>query len=92
MAAAVTIACGQVKNLFGMPGQSSEFIGTIEDFVHDIREVKLWDSVLGVLMIVFIMCLWKLKDVKGKAAPLCKYISLGRNAIGVIVGTLLAIL
>lgn len=56
--AAITIACGQVKNLFGMPGRSSEFIETVRDFIHDIHTIKLWDSVLGVSMIVFIMCLW----------------------------------
>ncbi|XP_037043308.1 sodium-independent sulfate anion transporter-like [Bradysia coprophila] len=89
-AAAVTIACGQVKPLFGMPGRSSEFIETIEDFIHDINTIKLWDSVLGVALIIFILVLWKLKDVKGRFAPLCKYISLGRNALAVLIGTLFA--
>lgn len=31
-----------------------------------------------------------MKDVKGKLGPICKYISLGRNAIAVLVGTVLA--
>jgi len=41
-------------------------------------------------MILFLLFLWKLKDVKGKLAPLFKYISLGRNAIVVLIGILLA--
>lgn len=39
-------------------GRSSEFIETIKDFIHDITTVQLWDTVLGVLMIAFILILW----------------------------------
>lgn len=36
------------------------------------------------------LCQQKLKDVKGRFATVCKYISLGRNALAVIIGTMIA--
>lgn len=47
-----------------MPGRSSEFIETVKDFIEDIHHIQLWDSVLGVLMIVFILCLWVSCEMK----------------------------
>lgn len=92
-AAAITIASGQMKSLFGIrSGKTNEFIESWENIFHHYDETRLWDTVLGVGTIVVLLILRKLKDVKGKYELFFKYLSLSRNALAVIFGTLLAYL
>lgn len=91
-AAAITIASGQLKSLFGIPGKSNEFIESWINVFKNIHEIRLWDSVLGVSTIVVLLLLMQMKNVThGTRWQLFgKYVALSRNAMVVILGTLLA--
>ncbi|XP_037902520.1 sodium-independent sulfate anion transporter-like [Hermetia illucens] len=89
-AAALTIGSAQVNNLFGLASKSNEFIDAWENFFTNLGSIRLWDSLLGVLTLVFLLVLRKFKDLKGRWANFGKYLSLSRNALAVIIGTLLA--
>lgn len=57
-AAAMTIASGQLKSLVGIrTGASNGFIESWINFAEHIRDVQLWDSVLGVSTIVLLLLL-----------------------------------
>ncbi|XP_037046228.1 sodium-independent sulfate anion transporter-like isoform X2 [Bradysia coprophila] len=89
-AAALTIGSSQIKSLLGLPGQSSNFLEAIENFFKNADKAQLYDSLLGFSTIFMLLALRKLKDVKGHLAVPLKYVSLARNAIVVIFGTVLA--
>ncbi|KAG8221941.1 hypothetical protein J437_LFUL002500 [Ladona fulva] len=102
-AAAITIASGQVKGILGIPGKSNEFLESWHNVFLNIGKTNVWDLLLGLACIVLLLsarmltnefCFpQKLKDVKSTnrcAAITIRLVSLGRNAIIVIVGTLLA--
>uniref|UniRef100_A0A182VPV5 STAS domain-containing protein n=1 Tax=Anopheles minimus TaxID=112268 RepID=A0A182VPV5_9DIPT len=91
-AAAITIASGQVKSLLGIPGQSNEFLDSWINVFERIQDIRLWDSVLGVSTIVILLILTQMKNIKGNNCwrIIGKYITLSRNAIAVISGSLLA--
>ncbi|KXJ78346.1 hypothetical protein RP20_CCG004936 [Aedes albopictus] len=89
-AAAITIASGQVKSLLGLPGKSNEFLDSWENVIHNIHQTKLWDSLLGIGTIVVLLLMMQLKNLEGSWKTFGKYISLSRNAIVVIGGTVLA--
>lgn len=56
-AAAITIGCGQLKSLFGVPGKSNEFLEALIKFFENIKDIRLWDSVLGVVSIILLLLL-----------------------------------
>ncbi|XP_046393579.1 sodium-independent sulfate anion transporter-like isoform X2 [Ischnura elegans] len=92
-AAAITIASGQVKGILGIPGKSNEFLEAWENIFEHIGQTNLWDLFLGVTCIVLLLAARKLKDVKSSnrvVAAVIRLTSLGRNAIIVIIGTLVA--
>ncbi|XP_055530601.1 sodium-independent sulfate anion transporter-like isoform X2 [Wyeomyia smithii] len=89
-AAAITIASGQVKSLLGLPGKSNEFLESWINVVENIHLTRLWDSILGVSSIVILLLMMQLKNLDGRWKTVGKYLSLSRNAIVVIGGTLLA--
>ncbi|XP_065076353.1 sodium-independent sulfate anion transporter-like [Ochlerotatus camptorhynchus] len=91
-AAAITIASGQVKSLLGLPGKSNEFLESWENVIHNIHHTQLWDSVLGISTIVILLLMMRLKNLEGRLKSVGKYLSLSRNAIVVIGGTILAYL
>lgn len=91
-AAAITIASGQVKSLLGLPGQSNEFLDSWENVFHNIHLTRLWDTVLGVATIVILLAMMQLKNLTGRWKAAGKYLSLSRNALVVIGGTVLAYL
>ncbi|KAL1392779.1 hypothetical protein pipiens_012240 [Culex pipiens pipiens] len=91
-AAAITIASGQVKSLLGLPGQSNEFLESWENVFHNIHLTRLWDTVLGVATIVILLAMMQLKNLTGRWKAAGKYLSLSRNALVVIGGTVLAYL
>lgn len=51
-AAAFTVISSQIKPLFGLPGNSNDFLGSIINTIEYIDHVQLWDAVLGVSAIV----------------------------------------
>uniref|UniRef100_A0A182K947 STAS domain-containing protein n=1 Tax=Anopheles christyi TaxID=43041 RepID=A0A182K947_9DIPT len=91
-AAAITIASGQVKSLLGISAQSNEFLDSWINVFENIQDIRLWDSVLGIVTIVLLLVLMQMKNLKGNKCwrIFGKYIALSRNAIAVISGTLLA--
>lgn len=57
-AAAITIASGQLKSLVGIKaGSSNEFIESWINFVEHIRDIQLWDALLGCGTIVLLLLL-----------------------------------
>lgn len=56
-AAAITIASGQVKSILGLPGKSNEFIEAWKTVFEHISETKLWDIVLGITTLIFLLVL-----------------------------------
>uniref|UniRef100_A0A182ITK8 SLC26A/SulP transporter domain-containing protein n=1 Tax=Anopheles atroparvus TaxID=41427 RepID=A0A182ITK8_ANOAO len=91
-AAAITIASGQVKSLFGLPGKSNEFLEAWINVFEHLHEIRLWDSVLGISTIAVLLVLMQMKTVSAEScwSSVGKFIALARNAIVVIIGTLLA--
>lgn len=55
--AAITVAATQVKSLLGLPGHSGDFMEAIFNTIENIDKTQLWDSVLGVSGIVFLVAL-----------------------------------
>lgn len=90
-AAAITIGSSQIRSLLGQPGSGNEFLESWKNVFRYIGEVKLYDSLLGLTTIVLLLLLKRVGQVK-KWPLTCKYISLSRNAIIVVLGTLLAFL
>lgn len=55
-AGAITIASAQVKNLFGIPNlKSSTFANFCYNLVLNISDIALWDTLLGVCCIIFLL-------------------------------------
>ncbi|CAG9767314.1 unnamed protein product [Ceutorhynchus assimilis] len=93
-AGAITIACSQIKNLFGLKYNAESFIAVWKQFFWHIEEVRLWDTLLGFCCIVVLLSMRKLKDYgeppmsNEKSSSMCKkavwFVSVGRNAMVVI--------
>lgn len=81
----------QVKSLLGLPGRSTEFLDAWIHVFGNIGRTRLWDSLLGVLTIGFLLALKRVGELKrGRYATLAKYVSLARNALAVLIGSLIA--
>ncbi|XP_055632192.1 sodium-independent sulfate anion transporter-like isoform X2 [Toxorhynchites rutilus septentrionalis] len=89
-AAAITIGSGQVKSLLGLPGKSNEFLESWINVFENIQQTRPWDTVLGVGTIVILLLMMQLKNLRGRWKTTGKYVSLSRNAVVVIGGTILA--
>lgn len=67
-AAAITIASGQIKSFFGLTVKSpNDFIDSWRVLFNNISDIRLWDTLLGVATIIFLLILkvsWKLKMQK----------------------------
>lgn len=88
-AAAITIGSSQIKSLLGQPGSGNEFLESWINVFKYITDVKLNDSLLGLSTIILLLLLKRVGTLK-KWPIFCKYVALSRNAIVVILGTLLA--
>ncbi|XP_043482167.1 sodium-independent sulfate anion transporter-like isoform X1 [Leptopilina heterotoma] len=91
-AAALIIGCSQVGTLFGLSGRSESVYDAVMKLVNNFSEIKLWDTTLGILCI---MALFGLKNLPGKKfgssfEKVLWLLSLSRNAIVVITGTIIA--
>lgn len=56
-AATITIGSSQIKSLFGQPGNGDDFLDTWIDVFKYIKEVRLYDSLLGLSTIVLLLLL-----------------------------------
>ncbi|KAL9900587.1 sodium-independent sulfate anion transporter-like isoform 1-T1 [Glossina fuscipes fuscipes] len=94
MAAAITIASGQINNLFGIRSTSNEFIASWYNFFTHLNEIRMNDAALGITTLIILLMMRKVKDFKCRRRykMFTKYISLSRNALAVLVGILLCYL
>uniref|UniRef100_A0A1B0DCH0 SLC26A/SulP transporter domain-containing protein n=1 Tax=Phlebotomus papatasi TaxID=29031 RepID=A0A1B0DCH0_PHLPP len=90
-AAAITIASTQLKALFGLPGHANDFIEAWSNFFQHISDIQLWDTVLGVITVICLLVLKKMNSIQ-RWRVFFRYLSLSRNALAVISGTVLAYL
>lgn len=94
-AAALQIASSQLKALLGLNGSAGHvFYESIINFFQHITTIQLWDSVLGITTIITLLLLKRLGKgctrTDGFTKCLKWFISLGRNAIVVILGIIIA--
>ncbi|XP_054284812.1 sodium-independent sulfate anion transporter-like isoform X2 [Macrosteles quadrilineatus] len=95
-AAAVTILVSQLKNLFGLKGHPDGFVECISHFVTNIQNLRVGDTVLGLVTIVTLIAIKCFKERTARfdwPAALKRSIwllNVGRNAVVVIAGSLLA--
>uniref|UniRef100_A0A1A9WB25 SLC26A/SulP transporter domain-containing protein n=1 Tax=Glossina brevipalpis TaxID=37001 RepID=A0A1A9WB25_9MUSC len=93
MAAAITIASGQINNLFGIRSTSNQFVASWCNFFTHLREIRMNDALLGVITLIILLMMRKVKDLKcSRYKMFTKYISLSRNALAVLAGILLCYL
>lgn len=91
-AAAIIIGTSQLGTLLGIKGRSESFIDAISKIINQINKIQLWDTVLGGCSMIVLILLKKLPGKKSGSffEKFMWLISLARNAIVVIVGTLIA--
>lgn len=65
-AAAITIGMSQVKKWWGLKGIPGDFIPQLIQTIKRIPDTRLWDFVLGVICIVIIVALRKIKEYPWK--------------------------
>ncbi|KAK7501491.1 hypothetical protein BaRGS_00007295, partial [Batillaria attramentaria] len=63
-AAAVTIGAGQIKNILGLKDIPREFLHMIYETCKHIPDTKVWDLVMGIVSIVILFLLKKLRTIK----------------------------
>ncbi|XP_051175827.1 sodium-independent sulfate anion transporter-like isoform X2 [Leptopilina boulardi] len=66
-AAAIIIATSQVKDILGISVGGGKFLQVWKTIFEHISETRLWDSILGVLCMIVLLFLRKLKDIPVKS-------------------------
>lgn len=94
-AAALQIASSQLKALLGLNGSAGHvFYESVLNFIENIKTIQLWDSVLGITTILILFLLKYLgkgcSRTDGFSKRMKWFISLGRNAVVVILGIIIA--
>ncbi|XP_014469968.1 PREDICTED: sodium-independent sulfate anion transporter-like [Dinoponera quadriceps] len=102
-AAAIIIATSQVKDILGLHVSSSKFVQVWHDIFERIGETRLWDAALGIVCIIVLLLLRKVKDLpvipkntkvpsqlQQAIAKLLWLISTARNIIIVIICAIIA--
>ncbi|XP_075230948.1 sodium-independent sulfate anion transporter-like isoform X2 [Lycorma delicatula] len=94
-AAAVQIAVSQIKNVLGLSLNADSFIDNLIGLYKHCRELQFSDTVMGLSTIIFLLLMKKLKDSVGNQPQNIKqkiswYIGVARNALVVVIGTLMA--
>ncbi|XP_044252720.1 sodium-independent sulfate anion transporter-like [Tribolium madens] len=101
-AASLQIGSTQIKSLFGIPGKADGFLDAWEAVFDNLDEIKLWDTVLGlvsILVLVILKEVQKFGTLKYKSewsknrnvlGIVIFMVSLARNAIIVIIGTVIS--
>lgn len=62
-AAAMQIGSVQIKSLLGIPGNASEFLDAWILVINEIGQTKLWDTLLGVCTILFLIA-FKVSEIQ----------------------------
>ncbi|XP_060581576.1 sodium-independent sulfate anion transporter-like isoform X2 [Ruditapes philippinarum] len=97
-AAAITIACGQVKGILGLKDIPREFLHMVYETCKKIPETRVWDLTMGLICLIILFLLKQMRKKKWKPNPhnvpltLCQKIirkivwlvGIGANAIVVI--------
>lgn len=100
-AAAITIACGQIKTWLGLKKIPREFIHQMIETAKHVPETNIWDFVLGLVCMILLYGMKKIKEIKwrnNENVPICMLIirkiiwlvSTARNAIVIAAATGLA--
>ncbi|EDW48355.1 sodium-independent sulfate anion transporter [Drosophila sechellia] len=90
MAAATTIGSAQINNIVGLTSPSNDLLPAWKNFFTHLTSIRLWDALLGVSSLVFLLLMTLVKDIKWGNRIFWKYLGLSRNALAVIFGTFLA--
>ncbi|XP_022226969.2 sodium-independent sulfate anion transporter [Drosophila obscura] len=90
MAAAITIGSAQINNLVGLSSPSNDLLPAWKNFFTHLPSIRLWDALLGVSSLIFLLLMKLVKDIKWGNRIFWKYLALSRNALAVIFGTFLA--
>ncbi|CAH2037144.1 unnamed protein product, partial [Iphiclides podalirius] len=89
-AAALQISASQLRSLFRIAGTSGHtFIDAILNFFTNIKTIQLWDSVLGVASIIFLLLLKRVKP-SGNLEKAFQCVLRARNALLVLLTSILA--
>ncbi|XP_061711867.1 sodium-independent sulfate anion transporter-like [Cydia pomonella] len=96
-AAALQIAAGQLKSIFGLDGKSGNYFAeSVYNFVYNFKSMKVWDPILGFSTIGILLVLKNIGQGCSRTDGLTKqlrwFVSLGRNAVVVIIGMIIAYL
>ncbi|XP_043502293.1 sodium-independent sulfate anion transporter-like [Polistes fuscatus] len=91
-AAAIIIAASQLGKLLGIEGRSDSFVDSIGQIIDRYDRITLWDTLLGVVTIILLVCLKNLPGKKkGTTFEKMMWLAcLARNAVVVVMGTVLA--
>ncbi|KAF7278208.1 hypothetical protein GWI33_008702 [Rhynchophorus ferrugineus] len=101
-AAALSIACSQLKGLLGIKGSANEFLEAWKTVIEHISETRKWDATLGFVSIAFLFVFRYIRKYgslktnpewssgRNISAIVIMYFSLGSNALAVIAGTSIA--
>ncbi|XP_037715874.1 sodium-independent sulfate anion transporter [Drosophila subpulchrella] len=90
MAAATTIGSAQINNIVGLTSPSNDLLPAWKNFFTHLPSIRVWDALLGVSSLVFLLLMTRVKDIKWGNRIFWKYLGLSRNALAVIFGTFLA--
>lgn len=93
--AALQITSSQLKNLFGLDGSAGYYFAeSMYYFIKNIKTANLWDPILGISTIVVLLALKRLGKGCSRTGHCSQkiiwFISLARNAIVIIIGTVIA--
>ncbi|KAH8250743.1 hypothetical protein KR038_006988, partial [Drosophila bunnanda] len=90
MAAATTIGSAQINNIVGLTSPSNDLLPAWKNFFTHLDSIRIWDALLGICSLVFLLLMTLVKDIKWGNRIFWKYLGLSRNALAVIFGTFLA--
>ncbi|XP_047363909.1 sodium-independent sulfate anion transporter-like [Vespa velutina] len=91
-AAAISIASSQFKPLLGIPGRTESFLDSIEQVFSNLKAIRYQDTILGICTIIVLVIF---KNLPGKRNGTWSQksfwgLTLARNAIVVVTGTIIA--
>lgn len=89
-AAAITIAASQLKLLFGMRYSASRFPETMVKFFRNFTDVNIWDTMLGMACLLFLIPIQLAKDYRMKTSIESKGIVFRQLFNGILVMTVTA--
>ncbi|KAG6803091.1 sodium-independent sulfate anion transporter isoform X1 [Apis mellifera caucasica] len=91
-AASINIAASQIKPLLGIPGRSEDLVDALISVFSNLNAIRYEDTLLGVATIIVLVLLKNLPGRRTGSWPqkITWAITLARNALVVIIGTVIA--